>query len=163
MASKNLEATKPLTHFYRLDFDNPALRLDLQALSTSEQHFAQTLDGYPQCLFKSSDNHPCPLAPQPIRIVQILQANRRSTVYRGQCKDVDGSDIELVIKFTASADHVDAEAENYKKLKDLQGSIVPTCYGTLREGDTGKVKCLVLQHFGEPLGIDFHDLPREDV
>jgi hypothetical protein len=78
----------------------------------------------------------------------IIQEN----VYRG---NLDGSRIVVKIASDGQIDRLRHEMEVYKSLKDLQGEVIPICYGMFLVGDSCTV--LILEDCGTP-PASFSDL-----
>ena len=81
-------------------------------------------------------------------IDRIIQEN----VYRG---NLDGSRVVVKIASDGQIERLRHEMEVYKSLKDLQGEVIPICYGMFLVGDSWAV--LILEDCGTPPG-SFSDL-----
>lgn len=102
-----------------------------------------------------------------IRKATAIHRGDRNMVYKGELimdntKDV----IEVAVKFIAGEsprDLADLEYEYGRytcELKELQGQIVPTCYGLFQIPEQ-HTAYLVLQYCGEPISGEFDDLDMD--
>ncbi|THH29830.1 hypothetical protein EUX98_g4348 [Antrodiella citrinella] len=120
-------------------------------------------------------------------MVGLLHHGDNSSVYSGVSKNLDGSQLEVVVKFGNNCARVEREARVYAKLHKLQGFVVPHFYGKLRGAAQGppseltddlerliaddddrdsenEIQCLILERFGQPLGMttEWLKVDRED-
>ncbi|KII85271.1 hypothetical protein PLICRDRAFT_57205 [Plicaturopsis crispa FD-325 SS-3] len=100
--------------------------------------------------------------------IDVIHRGRRATVYRARIH-LDDEEIEVVLKIVRhyvdrapDAKILESEAGRYEnELSTVQGDIVPWCFGFFRSNCNGLwISCLVLQHCGEPIDLDFSEMDR---
>lgn len=94
----------------------------------------------------------------------LLESSRRFHVFSGSLiSSSSGSPpIEVVCKLTygpVGMDRLMGEAMIYDDLRNLQGKVVPRCYGYFE--DSKVAGCLVLEHAGKALQTRFDGLDDE--
>jgi hypothetical protein len=82
----------------------------------------------------------------------IVHSNIKDSVYRG---DLDGHKVVIKLAQDDVVQQLRHEMEVYKHLKDLQGQVIPICYGLFLLEDSGAL--LILEDCGTPLE-SFKDL-----
>ena len=104
------------------------------------------------CILYSDEQYPCTLEPQTLKISGIIYSSDETTVYAAHCRDHDGTDLEVVLKFTDERERIIRECEAYRgKLSSLQDIVVPKFYGMLSMQETTLNEyrsCLVIERFG---------------
>ncbi|KAK7036582.1 hypothetical protein VNI00_011515 [Paramarasmius palmivorus] len=125
-----------------------------------QDHRACMVSGYPD--ISVSLDHPEPLQDASIRVTHILSETKESTIYAGQLVGEKGNE-DMVLKIHAKTEQAEAEAQHYKEMKGLQGSVIPRFYG-LFQGKTlfgDHVAGIILERFGEPVDKSLDDLDRK--
>lgn len=94
----------------------------------------------------------------------LLQSGRRFHLLSGSLfsSNSETPPIQVVCKLSFSAKGMDRllrESVIYDHLKNLQGKVVPRCYGYFE--DTAVAGCLVLEHAGEAVATCFEYLNGE--
>lgn len=95
---------------------------------------------------------------------RLLQSSRRFHVFSGSLvsSDIGSPPTRVVCKLSYGSvgmERLLRESVIYDYLKDLQGTVVPRCYGHFNKSkDAG---CLVIEHAGEALTTCFADLDGE--
>lgn len=102
-----------------------------------------------------------------IREASVIHNGDLAVVYRGKLTtNTDKKDVDVVVKLVvgeSSRDLEDLEDEynHYtRELKELQGHIVPKCYG-LFHVPKDHVACLVLEYCGESIDCEFDELDMD--
>jgi hypothetical protein len=75
----------------------------------------------------------------------IIHTNIKDSVYRG---DLDGNKVVIKLAQDDLMQQLRHEMEVYKHLKDLQGQVIPICYGLFLLGDSCAL--LILEDCGTP-------------
>lgn len=95
------------------------------------------------------------------------RANASSVVYKGELTVDDSEEVvEVAVKLLACDKLEDLEDLEYEhslysgKVKELQGEIVPMCYG-LFQVPNKLLACIVLQYCGEPVLCEFDELDMD--
>lgn len=72
------------------------------------------------------------------------------SAFTGSCQLLDGTSVDVVIKFATTQDALDREIKVYTALQHLQGSVIPVFYGAMQTStNTGEFGCIVLERFGK--------------
>lgn len=102
-----------------------------------------------------------------IRQASIIHRGERALVYKGELTVGEKKEaLEVAVKLVAGSsshdlEQLEDEYNHYaRELKELQGKIVPMCYG-LFQVPNKYVACLVLQYCGEPILCEFDELDMD--
>ncbi|TCD69459.1 hypothetical protein EIP91_007585 [Steccherinum ochraceum] len=71
-------------------------------------------------------------------------------IFTGACQLLDGTLVEVVVKFATTQDTLVKEIKVYNDLQQLQGRVVLKFYGAMQT-ETGELECVILERFGKML------------
>ncbi|KAF9068151.1 hypothetical protein BDP27DRAFT_839856 [Rhodocollybia butyracea] len=97
---------------------------------------------------------------------EILNEGNDSTVYGGHLLDEHGNNVHEIIIKLGKLEQMQREAENYVRLRSLQGRVIPymLCYCVADRGNgNGHWGCLVIERFGAQLDvpIEYMEIPEQ--